>query len=149
MVEQGCLLSSYTGKTGVGGSNPPLSAMQVPRAPGFRLLMIGRWRLPRPSRETKQYHCSLYGDWRPSSPGGPIRCRKPASKQFGILNSQICASGNNARSCLTMPAGAPGLQREKAPGKIQRTSVSGFQKATGWVYRSGAQVVFPIVRISL
>ena len=26
MVEQGCLLSSYTGKTGVGGSNPPLSA---------------------------------------------------------------------------------------------------------------------------
>ena len=27
MAEQGCLLSSYTGKTGVGGSNPPLSAM--------------------------------------------------------------------------------------------------------------------------
>ncbi len=26
MAEQGCLLSSYTGKTGVGGSNPPLSA---------------------------------------------------------------------------------------------------------------------------
>src|SRR5712692_10391057 len=26
VAEQGCLLSSYTGKTGVGGSNPPLSA---------------------------------------------------------------------------------------------------------------------------
>jgi hypothetical protein len=26
VVEQGCLLSSYTGKTGIGGSNPPLSA---------------------------------------------------------------------------------------------------------------------------
>ena len=29
MVEQGCLLSSYTGKTGVGGSNPPLSAILI------------------------------------------------------------------------------------------------------------------------
>jgi hypothetical protein len=29
VVEQGCLLSSYTGKTGVGGSNPPLSAISV------------------------------------------------------------------------------------------------------------------------
>ena len=27
MAEQGCLLSSYPGKTGIGGSNPPLSAM--------------------------------------------------------------------------------------------------------------------------
>ena len=27
VAEQGCLLSSYTGKTGVGGSNPPLSAI--------------------------------------------------------------------------------------------------------------------------
>jgi hypothetical protein len=26
VAEQGCLLSSYTGKTGIGGSNPPLSA---------------------------------------------------------------------------------------------------------------------------
>lgn len=26
MAEQGCLLSSYPGKTGIGGSNPPLSA---------------------------------------------------------------------------------------------------------------------------
>ncbi len=29
VVEQGCLLSSYTGKTGVGGSNPPLSATVI------------------------------------------------------------------------------------------------------------------------
>jgi hypothetical protein len=27
VAEQGCLLSSYPGKTGIGGSNPPLSAM--------------------------------------------------------------------------------------------------------------------------
>ena len=27
MAEQGCLLSSYPGKTGIGGSNPPLSAI--------------------------------------------------------------------------------------------------------------------------
>jgi hypothetical protein len=26
VAEQGCLLSSYPGKTGIGGSNPPLSA---------------------------------------------------------------------------------------------------------------------------
>ena len=29
VAEQGCLLSSYTGKTGVGGSNPPLSARSI------------------------------------------------------------------------------------------------------------------------
>jgi hypothetical protein len=27
VAEQGCLLSSYPGKTGIGGSNPPLSAI--------------------------------------------------------------------------------------------------------------------------
>jgi hypothetical protein len=32
VAEQGCLLSSYTGKTGVGGSNPPLSARFSPVA---------------------------------------------------------------------------------------------------------------------
>jgi hypothetical protein len=31
VVEQGCLLSSYTGKTGIGGSNPPLSAKRFYR----------------------------------------------------------------------------------------------------------------------
>jgi hypothetical protein len=30
VAEQGCLLSSYTVKNGVGGSNPPLSASRKP-----------------------------------------------------------------------------------------------------------------------
>ena len=30
VAEQGCLLSSYPGKTGIGGSNPPLSARIFP-----------------------------------------------------------------------------------------------------------------------
>src|ERR1700684_1952885 len=29
VAEQGCLLSSYPGKTGIGGSNPPLSAIPI------------------------------------------------------------------------------------------------------------------------
>ena len=29
MAEQGCLLSSYPDKIGIGGSNPPLSAMST------------------------------------------------------------------------------------------------------------------------
>ena len=29
MAEQGCLLSSYPGKTGIGGSDPPLSAIPI------------------------------------------------------------------------------------------------------------------------
>jgi hypothetical protein len=29
VAEQGCLLSSYPGKTGIGGSNPPLSAIAL------------------------------------------------------------------------------------------------------------------------
>ena len=32
VAEQGCLLSSYTGKTGVGGSNPPLSAIKFDKS---------------------------------------------------------------------------------------------------------------------
>jgi hypothetical protein len=31
VAEQGCLLSSYPGKTGIGGSNPPLSAIKIRR----------------------------------------------------------------------------------------------------------------------
>jgi hypothetical protein len=34
VAEQGCLLSSYPGKTGIGGSNPPLSAMSTNVRPG-------------------------------------------------------------------------------------------------------------------
>ena len=37
MAEQGCLLSSYPGKTGIGGSNPPLSAKLDINGPRERL----------------------------------------------------------------------------------------------------------------
>src|ERR1700677_4133722 len=42
VAEQGCLLSSYPGKTGIGGSNPPLSAINkyTQIQPGLREIAL-------------------------------------------------------------------------------------------------------------
>jgi hypothetical protein len=40
VAEQGCLLSSYPGKTGIGGSNPPLSAKSNINDPRERINVV-------------------------------------------------------------------------------------------------------------